>query len=149
MLVRALSRFAFCLTLACFMASCGVTPAAHRTPNTLHLVRSSQNPSFRYPPLDITVTNQEVAKLYAVIQSLPHDPPGDVACPADLGLRYHLTLLYDSTIALDSQVQAQGCAGIALSGDWRRLTDSFWSQLAITSGIPVSDLLPAKVPAHT
>jgi hypothetical protein len=151
-----------CAALLALVAGCGAvtqvpgiaapgtaTPTAISPLVRLHAIRTSAFPANHIVAFDATSSNAaRITQLSATIRALKPYPPGTYACPADVGVLYHLTFTRADGTQVAALAKPDGCAwaGItnSVSGttpnnaivDW----NGFWGLFAATFGVPRSAL---------
>ena len=99
--------------------------------------------------MEVTVTDPALAQTaYQGILSLPSFPAGALACPADLGVVYHLTFSGTDGVVARVALSPTGCQGADVTSGsssatlWAAQSPEFWAGLSANLHVPESDIYP-------
>ncbi len=129
--------------LVLLLTACGGTQQTGGTniPNVLHVVRTDTLPGHRFVALDMVIHDAtQVQDLYKAAYTLKI-VQGEMSCPADVGLEYHLDFLRGSTSVQQMDLDATGCQFLHISAQDARFTSPSF-QASLTKMLNLSSLVP-------
>ena len=116
---------------------CGSVPALDRL--VVHRSDAFPQNHMRFSfPAEVTVTDAAQVRAAArALCSLPKMPSGTFACPADLGIVYHLAFFAGGRAFPTVEVDATGCESVRGLGPvrWVARSPGFWSILGRAMGL--------------
>jgi hypothetical protein len=112
---------------------------------TVHVVRTSDNPQSALPAFNYTGQNSAaVQALYNALVALPKYIPGQTTCPSDIGVQYNLTFTHGGAVVLTAIADPSGCQIVVVNGSDNRtaIHSKLWTLLANAVGVSPSLVYP-------